>query len=164
MEIYKNLILVPIDYKKKVAFISIDNVAKSWTFEIDWNFPAIEEKPKMFLNSEENGKSLEVKEEEERSLHLLAISEAHNLMAFTTSDKSLFLCRLNESSASILSRRLFSRTSSVLKFSSCGQFLFLCDKTGDTFEYDCKDVNKPGRWIFGHISQVLELSVSADLR
>lgn len=128
-------------------------------------------KPKQFLenssakdNVDENGKSLEVKQADEKSIHLLAVCEAHNLMAITANDKSLFLCKLTESSAEIVSRRVFSRTSSVMRFSSCGSYLFLADKTGDTFEYDCKDANKPGRWIFGHISQILDLQISTDLR
>ena len=167
MEIYKEFIVFPIDYNKKIVFLSTENVKTSWNFEVDWNFPLIKTKPKMFLESgnEENGKTEEAeKTDETLSIQHLTVSEANNLLAFTTSDKSLFLCKIEESSVVTLSRRMFLRTASIIKFNSSGKSLILSDKTGDTFEYTCEDVAKPGRWIFGHISQILDLQIKSDFR
>lgn len=167
MEIYKEFIVLPIDCSKKISFLATDDVKKSWTQEVDWSFSLNDKKPKMFLDTqgEETGKKVEAeKQDSELALQNIAVSEAQNLLAFTSSDKSLFLCKIGASSCTVLSRRLFLRTASVIRFSSCGKLLFLSDKTGDTFEYSCEDVNKPGRWIFGHISQILDLKVDSSLR
>lgn len=169
MEIYKEFLVLPIDYKKKIAFLSTGDVSNSWSFEVDWTFPLNVAKPKLFLESgnEENGKKPEgdKHEVEELALQEIAVSEAHDLLAFSCSDKSLFLCKITDSSAAVvLSRRVFLRTASVIRFSSCGKLLFLADKTGDTFEYSCSDVNQPGTWIFGHISQILDLKLNSDSR
>lgn len=168
MEIYKEFIVLPVDYAKTIAFVSTEDVDKSWSFDIDWNFPLNEVKPQMFLESgnEEDGtvRSNKQESDEKPSLHLLAVSEAHNLLAFVTNEKSLFLCKIEGKSVVTLSRRVFLRTSSNLKFSNCGKFLILADKTGDIFEYSCVEVDKPARWIFGHISQILDLKISSDSR
>lgn len=168
MEIYKEFVVFPSDYKKSIAFLSTKDVAKSWTFDVDWKFPLIKAKPKMFLESGGDAVTadpeLAENEESEKLIQNLAVSEANNLLAFATNEKSLFLCKIQESSAVILSRRCFLRTSSVMKFSTCGKFLFFADKTGDTFEYSCEDVDKPARWILGHISQILDLTIKSDLK
>jgi tRNA (guanine-N(7)-)-methyltransferase subunit TRM82 len=168
MEVYKEFVVLPIDYKNKIAFISTIDVKNSWSFEVDWKFPLNDAKPKMFLENgnEENGKKPEAEKQvfEELAFQSIAVSEAHNLLVFTCSDKSLFLCKISGSSAVVQSRRVFLRTMSVIRFSSCGKLLFVADKTGDTFEYSCEDVNKPARWIFGHISQILDLQINSDSR
>lgn len=165
MEIYKEFLVLPIDYKNKIAFLSTSDVKNSWNFEVDWKFPINEEKPKMFLD-EENGKKPEYEKQvaEELALQEIAVLESHNLLAFTCSDKSLFLCTIAGSSVVVQSRRVFLRTASVIRFSRCGKFLFVADKTGDLFEYSCEEVNKPGKWSFGHISQILDLQLNTDSR
>lgn len=164
MEIYKEFLVLPIDYKKKIAFLSTSDLSKSWNYEVDWKFPLNDAKPKLFLKNGNEKPEGEKQEVEELLLQEIAVSEAHNLMAFTCSDKSIFLCKITGSSAVVLSRRVFLRTASVIRFSSCGKLLFLADKTGDTFEYSCEDVDKPAKWIFGHISQILDLQLSSDSR
>lgn len=169
MEIYKQFVVLPVDYKKTIAFVSTEDVKKSWTFEVDWSFLLNKTKPKLFLDngtaaSDEVDDKSQGKEDTVAQIQNLAVSEAHSLFAFTTNEKSLFLCKIDDSSASILSRRTFPRTPSVVKFSSDGKLLFFADKTGDVFEYCCEDVNQPGRWILGHISQILDLAVTSDLR
>lgn len=165
MEIYKNFIVFPTNYKKTIAFLSTKNVKLSWTFEIDWSFPKNKTKPKMFLeNKDENGKTEDADTDIKLIIQQVAVSEPNSLLAITTSDKCLFLCKIVDSSVVVLSRRIFLRTASIIKFSYCGNFLILSDKTGDTFEFSCQDVNKPGKWIFGHISQILDLQVKSDLR
>lgn len=168
METFKEFLVFPIDYKNKIGFLSTKDVTKSWSFEVNLGFPLNDAKLKMFLDdgNEDNVKNRETedKQEEELRLQLFTVSEAHSLLAFTSTDKSVYLCRINESTIDVISRRLYSRSPSALKFSSCGKFLFLSDKTGDTLEYSCEDSSKAGRWIFGHISQVLDLKVKSDLR
>lgn len=97
-------------------------------------------------------------------MHLIAISEVNELIAITTNEKSLFICKIEENQVKVLSRRLFARTTSSIKFSSCGKILFLADKTGDVFEYSCEDHKQPGKLRFGHISQILDLKVSHDTK
>jgi hypothetical protein len=168
MEIYKEFIVFPSDYKKNLTFLSTTDASKSWTFEVDWKFPLNDAKPKMFLESgnEENQKKPDEDKPkfEELAVQQIAVSDSHNLLAFTCSDKSIFLCKIEGSAAVIQSRRCFLRTASVIRFSKCGKLLFLADKTGDTFEYSCEDVNQAGRWLFGHISQILDLQVHSELR
>lgn len=170
MESYEDFIVFPVDYKKTFAFLSIKNVKTSWAFDVDWNFPQIKEKPKMFLeNGNEENVKVEIEDTEKPDGVLLiqqfAVSETRNLLAFTASDKSLFLYSIVESSSAVLlSRRVFLRQASIIKFSACGKSLILCDKTGDSFEYSCEDVSHPGKWIFGHLSQILDLQIKSDFR
>lgn len=97
-------------------------------------------------------------------MHLITISEAHDLIAISTNEKSLFICKIEGNQVTTLSRRLFSRTTSSIKFSSCGKILIVADKTGDVFEYSCEDHKAPGKFRFGHISQILDLKVSQDTK
>jgi len=161
--LFKDFIIAPI--LNKIVFLSTVGTEKSWTFDVDWNFPVNDAKPKMFLESsnEDTGKNSEPEKQDEKLIQLITVSEAHDLLSFTVSDKSIFLCKIAKSSAVVQSRRVFLRTASVIRFSRCGKLLFLADKTGDTFEYSCEDVDKPARWIFGHISQILDLQLGSDL-
>lgn len=163
MEVFKNFLVFPIDYKSKIAFLSLNETSESWSFDVDWSFPLNTAKTRGFLEKDEDdenktndGKS------EDKGLHLIAVSEVNNLLAFSTNEKSLFLCKIENNQLIVLSRRLFVRTTSSLKFSSCGTILFLADKTGDVFEYSCVDQEAPGKFILGHISQILDLQVSHE--
>lgn len=165
MEIFKNFIVFPIIKTGKVAFLSTSENVESFTIDIDWSFPVNNSKPKMFLpcGIQETGNNKHEKEGAELSIQLIAVSEADNWLGLTTNDKSLFLCEIKNSCAVIKSRRIHMRGASTIRFSSCGKFLFLADKTGDIFEFSCVDQDKPGRWIFGHISQILDLQINFDL-
>lgn len=166
MESYKEYLVFSPDLRTKIAFLSTKNAQNSFTTDVDWNFPVNTEKMKMFLDTghDEENKQNQNNEDTEKSINNIAINESNNLIAFTTNDKSLFLCKIEESSVKILSRRYFLRTSSCIIFSNCGNILYLADKTGDVFEYMCDEINfnAPGKWIFGHISQILDLKVSIE--
>lgn len=54
MEVYKNYLVFPLDYKSKIAFLSLEDANKSWTFDIDWKFPLNNIKPRMFLSKTED--------------------------------------------------------------------------------------------------------------
>lgn len=60
MEFYKKFLVFPIDYKSKIAFLSLDDASKSWTFDVDWNFPQNSLKPRMFLESNNGDEEKEV--------------------------------------------------------------------------------------------------------
>lgn len=164
MEIFKNYLVLTPDYKSKIAFVAVEDKASSFVVDVDWNYPLNNAKPIMFLESsaDEESKQATAKEDSQKCIHNIAVSEANNWLAFTTNEKSLFLCQIDGSSCKTLSRRYFLRTSSCIRFA--GNSLFLADKTGDVFEYLCDEINynKPGKWIFGHISQILDLKISPE--
>lgn len=170
MEFWQNFLVFSTDNKTKIAFVSTENESASFLFDIPWEYPVNHKKPKMFLDKfegeEEAAKSHENDKQELKELAVvnIAVHQSLNLLAFTASDKTLFLCRIEESKVLVLSRRVFVKTSSVMRFSKCGKLVVLADKTGDNFVYPCDEVDKPGRWIFGHLSQILDLQLSSDLR
>lgn len=59
MEAYKKFLVFPVDYKSKIAFLSLDESSKSWTFDVDWNFPQNSVKPRMFLESNKGDEEIE---------------------------------------------------------------------------------------------------------
>ncbi|KAG5670450.1 hypothetical protein PVAND_000714 [Polypedilum vanderplanki] len=171
MESFKNFLIFSPDYQKLIAFVSTEDQTQNFTIEVDWNYPINNIKPKLFLENQENADNDDEGKkqngsEEKISLNNIAVTEENNLLAYTATDKTLFLWQIDEKSAKIVSRRSFLRTSSCIRFSKCGKILFLTDKTGDVFEYLCdeENFNTRGRWIFGHISQILDLAVTIDLK
>jgi hypothetical protein len=170
MEFWKEFLVFSTDNKTKIAFVSTKDANKSWLFDIPWETIINNKKPKMFLdkfeNLEEEQKIQDSGKQELKELSVINISvhESSDLLTFTATDKTLFLCKIHDSNIEVLSRRSFQRTSSVMKFSHCGKFIFLADKTGDTFEYSCENFDQPGRWIFGHLSQILDLQIKSDLK
>lgn len=60
MEVFKNFLVFPIDYKSKIVFLSLEDVSKSWTFDVDWSFPQNALKPRMFLDSNKDDEEKEV--------------------------------------------------------------------------------------------------------
>lgn len=171
MDFWKKNLIFSTDNKTKIAFVSTENDSDSFLFDIPWDHPVIQKKPKMFLDKfesceEEDKKTHDSGKQELKELTVvnIAVHQSTDQLVFTASDKTLFICKLSPSKVQVLSRRVFLRTSSVMKFSKCGKIVVLVDKTGDTFEYSAEEVDKPGRWIFGHISQVLDLQLRSDLK
>lgn len=167
MEIFEDFIVFPIDKYRNIAFLSTNDKQDNFKMEVDWSFPVNPAKPRMYIDSA-NDESTKAPEQEkeacEPTIQLIAVSEADNWLSFTTTDKSLFLGKIDDSSVVIKSRRNYLRGGSVMRFSSCGKFLFLADKTGDTFEYSCDEPDQPGRWVLGHISQILDLQINFDFK
>lgn len=171
MDFWKNFLVFSTDNKTKIAFVSTENDSDSFLFDIPWEYPVIHKKPQMFLDKfesceDEDKKAHEIGKSELKELSVvnIAVHQPTDQLAFTASDKTLFICKIQPSKVQVLSRRVFLRTSSVMRFSKCGKIVVLADKTGDTFEYSVEEVEKPGRWIFGHISQVLDLQLRSDLK
>jgi hypothetical protein len=157
----------PVDYKSKIAFLATDKLDKSWTLDVDWSFPLVVQRNIGFLKSEKDDEEESENKKKDREMlpdgiQLIALSEASNLLSFTTNDKSLFLCKIENNHCKVLSRRLIDRTASMLRFSRCGKKIFLADKTGDVFEYSCEELKAPGKFIFGHISLILDLNISHE--
>lgn len=95
-----------------------------------------------------------------RILHTAISSDKHLLAIATAGEKALYLYRLDvDQPPKLLSRRDLSRTSNAIRFGSGNGLLFVADKTGDCFTYDCLDdgVSAPSKWILAHFSMVLDI-------
>ena len=53
MEVYKNFLVFPVDYKSKIAFLSLNEASSSWSFNVDWSFPLNAVKTRGFLDRDE---------------------------------------------------------------------------------------------------------------
>lgn len=94
-----------------------------------------------------------------------AFSRDTQLLAIATGgEKALYLYRLDGTDGpELLSRRDLNRTSKTIRFGSNG-LLFVADKTGDCFTYEClaDSVNAPPKWILAHFSMVLDILPSSS--
>jgi hypothetical protein len=172
MESFQEFLVFSPDYQSLIAFVSTTDVQKSFTVAVDWNFPLNPVKPQLFLQNDESAENDDEEKQEhgknetpeKKCLHNIAVAESTGMLAYTASDKSLFVSKIDGKSTKVLSRRAFIRTSSCMRFSNCGRLLFLVDKTGDVFEYSCEEenVNSRGRYIMGHISLILDLQLTPE--
>lgn len=119
MEVFKNFLVFPIDYKSKIAFFSLNEASTSWSIDVDWSFPLNPAKTIGFLEKDDDDEANKTNDgkSEDKEIHLIAVSEVNNLLAISTNEKSLFLCKIEDNQVTVLSRRLFVRTTSSLKFS-----------------------------------------------
>lgn len=110
-------------------------------------------------------KKTNASEESSRIQHI-AVSPNEKLLVITTSgDKLIYMYKmLAANEPELMSKRLLSRTSSALTFSSDSRSLYVADKTGDCYEFDCQNLDKPGKWILGHLSMVLDVLATSDNR
>lgn len=94
-----------------------------------------------------------------RILHTAFSSDANLLAIATGGEKALYVYQLDASQVPrLLSRRDLSRTSNAIRFGQNG-LLFVADKTGDCFTYEClpESVSAPSKWILAHFSMVLDI-------
>lgn len=94
-----------------------------------------------------------------RILHTAVSNDEHLLAIATAGEKALYLYRLDDGAQpKLLSRRDLSRTSNAIRFGRKG-VLFVADKTGDCFTYEClgEDASAPSKWILAHFSMVLDI-------
>lgn len=96
----------------------------------------------------------------------VAISENLELIGITThGDKQLYLYQINDNNLELISQRDLVRGTSSIRFTPDSKSLLVADKTGDCFLFDCEtDINKKGKWIFGHFSMVLDILLTSDLK
>ncbi|XP_058467965.1 tRNA (guanine-N(7)-)-methyltransferase non-catalytic subunit wuho [Malaya genurostris] len=156
-------------FNDKICYL---NETTSWSHMIDFSSPYEKGRPlKYFDGNNEKHPREDIDQQIELSggLNIITSLEVHenkSLLAIVTSDKSLFLYKIENFDGpeclKLLSRRLVARASSCMQFSAGGRFVIVCDKSGDCYEYDCENITKPGRWILGHMSQVLAILVNSD--
>lgn len=96
-------------------------------------------------------------------INRLAISPCNSLIAITTlDDKFLFLYQHQGGSLNLLQSYQLARATSALRFTPDSKQLLIADKTGDCYSYDC-DAGTC-KWVLGHLSIVLDILLSKDLK
>lgn len=168
LEIYKNDIII--GYGGKVVFIDTENT--QFIKEVHDIFESIAQARK---NENKNvlAASLSQQELEEKSnnksscnIQHIKVSPNHEYLAVTTrGQKYLLFYKIQPSITNssklekleLLSVRNMARASSAITFSNDSNSLFVCDKSGDCYLYDCNNVFLPGKWILGHFSIVLDV-------
>ncbi|XP_065094390.1 tRNA (guanine-N(7)-)-methyltransferase non-catalytic subunit wuho [Ochlerotatus camptorhynchus] len=179
IKVYKQFVITA--FNRKLLFLDGDSC---WSYEIKPDLPLEKCRPRKYFDADSDSdeddddakqKSSENQPEQQQSngnqaekvqIVALEVHETKSLLAVATSDKSLYLFEIDTNGAGgnlkFLSRRLVSRASSCMCFAASGGFLIVCDKGGDCYRYDCDDCKKPGRWLLGHMSQVLDVAVTDD--
>ena len=166
MEIINKFLVFAADINDTILFISLKNLRDSWSYKVDWDFKVTCNKLDTYLDNkveEECDNKKTLSQSEKREIQLIATNEANNLLAFTSAEKSIFVCRVIKNSIEVLSRRYVNRAVCKIKIADNGK-LILADKSGDCFEYDCIDFNTPGKWIFSHMSQILDFVIPTGFR
>lgn len=96
----------------------------------------------------------------------LAVSSDDGKVAVTTlGDKFLFIYQLTNGSLKLLQNHQLARAVNVLRFTPDSKQLLIADKTGDCSILDCQteQANEP-KWILGHLSIVLDVLMTKDLK
>lgn len=158
----------------KLLFIqqnfATNSIASYWCHEIDLKCEVVPIKPRRFIeeesiNSEKNvdnakDKKIDETSDDDFKLNNIALSPSGQLLAVSMTDKTLFLFEIKDKNLILLSRRIITRNTSTLKFFPDSLNLIVSDKTGDIFVFNCESPKEPGRWIQGHLSQVLDVLVN----
>ncbi|KAJ6633284.1 tRNA (guanine-N(7)-)-methyltransferase non-catalytic subunit wuho [Pseudolycoriella hygida] len=115
--------------------------------------------------SEEPAKRL-ISQKEESVIQNIAVSpNGHLLVITTTGDKLVYTYKiLATEKQELVSKRTLPRISSAIAFSSDSKYFYIADKTGDCYEFSCENVDLAGKWILGHLSMVLDVLATQDLR
>ncbi|KAL1379111.1 hypothetical protein pipiens_015140 [Culex pipiens pipiens] len=180
---FRNATLVA--FNRTVYFLQDDDSA--WSYEMDADkesVPFEKGRPRKYFDADSdsdeeqqngdepgtgknNGGGDTVKKDQDdqtNAIVALDVNEDRSQVAVATGDKSLYLFEVDQDGRTlkVLSRRLLSRASSCVKFAAGGRFAIVCDKGGDCYRYDCEEYRKPGRWLLGHMSQVLDVLIDAE--
>ncbi|XP_037036811.1 tRNA (guanine-N(7)-)-methyltransferase non-catalytic subunit wuho [Bradysia coprophila] len=87
------------------------------------------------------------------------------LVITTTGDKLVYMYKiLAADKHELVSKRVLARISSSMAFSSDSRHVYIADKTGDCYEFDCENLEATGKWILGHLSMLLDVVVTHDNR
>lgn len=99
-------------------------------------------------------------------INRLAVSPCNRFIAVTTiGDKFLFLYQLNNGTLSLLQNHQLGRATSVIRFTPDSKHLLNADKTGDCTILDFQaEQPSEAKWILGHLSIVLDVLMSNDLK
>ncbi|CAO1434340.1 unnamed protein product [Diamesa serratosioi] len=166
MEIINKFLVFAADINGTILFISLKDLQDSWSFKVDWDFKVSSNKLDTYLDhkvEEECDNKKTLSQYEKREIQLIATNETTNLIAFTSNEKSLYVGRVINNSIKVLSRRYVNRAVCKIKIADNSK-LILADKSGDCFEYDCIDFETPGKWIFSHMSQILDFVIPIGFR
>ncbi|CAD7089720.1 unnamed protein product [Hermetia illucens] len=146
-----------ISLNKKVIFLDPvkHQITKSLTIEPDI-VPEIDLNP-VGPEASENPNPPSNKEPLKGIQHVQASPNGEYLAITTTGNKLLLLYKIHATELGLLSARRISRASSAITFSNDSSKVLLSDKTGDCYLYDCLDYKAPGKWLFGHLSMVLDV-------
>lgn len=144
----------------KTHLIILSHDAESTTHELNAELPVLPtSKPCRFLpDTEEPEAEVPVPDQ---PFQIVNIAVGAALLAVSATDKTLFLFEIAGTELTFKSRRKLARNTSALRFFPDNRQLLVSDKTGDVFVFDCEDFEKAGRWILGHISQVLDVAVDS---
>ncbi|XP_062536480.1 tRNA (guanine-N(7)-)-methyltransferase non-catalytic subunit wuho [Armigeres subalbatus] len=179
IKLFKNFVIT--GFNTKLLFF---DGTSSWSYEILPDLPLEKCRPKKYFDADSDSDDESGQQPQKQlpangnntadktQIVALEVHEEQYLLAVACSDKTLYLFEIGmndgdgttKGTLKLLSRRMVSRTSSCLKFAAGGKFLVVCDKGGDCYRYECDEDNskKPGRWLLGHMSQVLDVLVSSD--
>lgn len=96
----------------------------------------------------------------------IGVSPNKQLLAVTTTgDKLVYFYKiLAVDKHELVSKRVLARISSSMAFSSDSRYVYIADKTGDCYEFDCENLESTGKWILGHLSMLLDVLVTEDNR
>lgn len=92
------------------------------------------------------------------------LSSNGEIGALTTKDKSLYVLNGLISNIQVASERKISRVSSAMKFLPDNKSLLLTDKSGDCYIYELTSSDTSGKWILGHLSIVLDVLITPDVK
>ncbi|XP_055585397.1 uncharacterized protein LOC129738231 isoform X2 [Uranotaenia lowii] len=179
LKIFKGFAIVAVNEK----IIGL-NSQKSWAYKIDRSIPFERGQLRIVFDAdtevsedETPKSSAEQNNDDKRTTNgsivkidgcckivAMDVHEQTSRLAVATNDKSMYLFEIlsdGQEGIRLLSRRITSRTSSCIRFAPSGAFLIVCDKSGDCYRYECDeaDFRKPGRWLLGHLSQILDVIV-----
>lgn len=100
------------------------------------------------------------------SINRLAISPSNQLVVVSTlGDKFLFLYKLTNGTLNLLQNLQLARVTGTVRFTPDSKHLLIADKTGDCTIFDCENQsNNETKWILGHLSIVLDVLMTEDLK
>jgi hypothetical protein len=105
-----------------------------------------------------NGKA---KPEPVEELKVNNLAVAGDFLAVTTNEKSLIVYDTSKKVPKFVSRRRINRIATALKFSPDNRDILVTDRTGEVYAFGSSSLEN-GKWLFGHMSQTLDILFSSD--
>lgn len=156
----------------KLLFLHLNHETKCvdlhWTHDVDPEAPLIQMKPLKTPEEivEEDSNQAQTSEngaeKPDFNIGMMLASKNSKFLAIAMTDKTLYLFDVLKNELKLRSRRKIARNLSALRFFSDSSSLLVADKTGDVYIFDCIDAESPGKWIQGHISQVLDIQMNKE--
>lgn len=127
-------------------------------------------------NQDKNGNNDENNDEEPINEHgkvefgdinRITVSPCNRLVAVTTiSDKFLFIYQFESGILNLIHSYQLGRATSAIRFTPDSKHLLVADKTGDCYIHNCQpnQLNSEPKWILGHLSIVLDVLMTRNLK